>query len=52
MGTGGLGLAIVHSVAQLHGGEAWCESDAAVNVFWLSLPADDDDRVDSCPVRR
>ncbi|MBB3141411.1 heavy metal sensor histidine kinase [Halomonas organivorans] len=39
-GTGGLGLAIVRSVAQLHGGEAWCESDAAATVFWLSLPAD------------
>lgn len=52
VGTGGLGLAIVRSVAQLHGGEAWCESDAAVNAFWLSLPADDDDRVDRCPERR
>ncbi|RAH36571.1 HAMP domain-containing protein [Halomonas sp. SL1] len=39
-GTGGLGLAIVRSVAQLHGGEAWCESDAAATVFWLSLPVD------------
>lgn len=52
VGTGGLGLAIVRSVAQLHGGEAWCESDAAVNAFWLSLPADDDDRVDRCTDRR
>ncbi|MFG6176224.1 heavy metal sensor histidine kinase [Halomonas sp. THAF12] len=45
VGTGGLGLAIVRSVAQLHGGEAWCESDAAATVFWLSLPADGGGRV-------
>lgn len=36
----GLGLAIVKSIADLHGGRAWCQSEAeGETVFALTLPA-------------
>ncbi|MCQ2028760.1 heavy metal sensor histidine kinase [Stutzerimonas zhaodongensis] len=36
--SGGLGLAIVRSIMQLHGGEVWVESDASGTCFSLSFP--------------
>lgn len=36
--SGGLGLAIVRSIAQLHGGEVEVSSDAQATVFTLRLP--------------
>ncbi len=36
--SGGLGLAIVRSIAQLHGGEVEVRSDAQATVFTLRLP--------------
>ncbi len=40
--SGGLGLAIVRSIAQLHGGEVEVHSDASATRFTLCLPADPD----------
>lgn len=36
--SGGLGLAIVQSIMQLHGGEVWVESDDAETRFTLAFP--------------
>jgi two-component system heavy metal sensor histidine kinase CusS len=36
--SGGLGLAIVRSIMQLHGGEVEVSSDAQATVFTLRLP--------------